>query len=75
MIMTKYDQNNEGVSIFANIVDKLREKSEAELKILYLRFFKSDLKNEWKDIVKDSAFKKVTEKDIIKAIQNNRYKS
>ena len=73
--MTKYDQNNEGVSIFANIVDKLREKSEAELKILYLRFFKSDLKNEWKDIVKDSAFKKVTEKDIIKAIQNNRYKS
>jgi len=62
-------------SVFAQMVDKLRNKSEAELKMLYLRFFKNDLKNEWKTTVKDSNLKKVSEGDIIKAIQKNRYRS
>ncbi|MDP4264508.1 MAG: hypothetical protein Q8941_18405 [Bacteroidota bacterium] len=62
-------------SVFAQMVDKLRNKSEAELKILYLRFFKNDLKNEWKEITKDSNLKKASEDDIIKAIQKNRYRS
>jgi hypothetical protein len=56
-------------SAFARMVDKLRNKSEAELKVLYLRFFKNDLKNEWKEITKDSNLKKTSEEDIIKAIQ------
>ena len=60
-------------STFAQMVDKLRDKSEAELKILYLRLFKNELKNEWKEIVKDSSFKKISEEDIIKVIQKNRY--
>jgi hypothetical protein len=62
-------------SAFAQMVDKLRNKSEAEIKVLYLRFFKSDLKNEWKEITKGSNFKKASEEDIIKAIQKNRYRS
>ena len=56
-------------STFAQIMDTLRNKSEAELKMLYLRFFKNDLKNEWKNITKNSSFRKVSEDDIIKAIQ------
>ncbi len=62
-------------SVFAQMVDELRNKSEAELKMLYLRFFKNDLKNEWKTIVKDADLKNVSEEDIIKAIQKNRYRS
>jgi len=61
-------------STFAQIVDTLRDKSEVELKMLYLRFFKNDLKNEWKNITKNSSLKKVSEVDIIKVIQKNRYK-
>ena len=60
-------------SAFAQIVDELRNKPEAELKLLYLRFFKNDLKKEWKRITKNSSFKKASEKDIVKAIQKNRH--
>jgi len=62
-------------SAFAQMVDKLRDKSEAEIKLLYLRFFKNDLKNEWKEITKGSNLKKTSEEEIIKAIQKNRYRS
>ncbi|MBK5272312.1 MAG: hypothetical protein JJE22_14995 [Bacteroidia bacterium] len=60
-------------SAFAQFVDSLRNKSEAELKLLYTRFFKNDLKNEWKNIAKNANLSKVSEADIIKAIQKNRY--
>jgi hypothetical protein len=46
-------------SFFAQFVDQLRDKSEAELKLLYTRFFKKDLKEEWKAITKSADFKKV----------------
>jgi len=62
-------------SAFAQMVDTLRNKSEAEIKVLYLRFFKNDLKNEWKEITKGSNLKKASEEDIIKAIQKNRYRN
>jgi len=61
-------------SAFAQMVDQLRTKSEAELKMLYLQFFKNDLSKEWTEITKSANFKDVTEDDIIKAIQKNRYK-
>ena len=61
-------------SAFAQIVDGLRDKSEAELKMLYLRFFQKDLEKEWNDITKDSSLKSIPETDIIKAIQKNRYR-
>jgi len=60
-------------SLFAQMVDKLRDKSDAELKMLYLRFFQNEKKSEWKLITKDADFGKATEADIIKAIQKNRY--
>ena len=60
-------------STFAQMVDQLRTKSEAELKLLYLQFFKNDLKEEWKNVTQSADFKNVSEEDIVKAIQKNRY--
>lgn len=62
-------------STFAQIVDRLRTKSEAELKVLYIQFFKNDLNEEWAAIMQSSDFKNATEKDIIKAIKKKRYSS
>lgn len=60
--------------MFAQMVDELRNKSEEELKLLYLRFFASDLANEWKAITEPADFNNAGDNDIIKAIQKNRYK-
>lgn len=60
-------------STFAQLVDQLRNKSESELKMLYLKFLSNDLKEEWKEITQSANFKNATEDDIIKAIQKNRY--
>jgi hypothetical protein len=62
-------------SAFAQMVDKLRNKSEEELKLLYLKFFSKELSDEWKKITSDANFGDATEEEIIKAIQKNRYKS
>lgn len=62
-------------SFFAQMVDQLRNKSEAELKLLYIRFFQKELKEEWKSITKKADFKNTSENDIIKAIQKSRYQS
>jgi len=43
-------------SSFAQMVDRLRDKSEAELKILYLQFFKTELADEWKEITEPANF-------------------
>ena len=43
-------------SSFAQLVDRLRDKSEAELKMLYLQFFKTELVDEWKEITEPSNF-------------------
>ena len=61
-------------SMFAQMVDGLRNKSEEELKLLYLRFFASELSDEWKTITSSAEFKDATEESIIKAIQKNRYR-
>ncbi len=61
-------------SLFAQMVDRLRTKSEAELKMLYIRFFQKELKEEWNSITKVADFKKASEGDIIRAIQKNRYR-
>lgn len=61
-------------SLFAQMVDKLRNKSNEELKILYLKFFASDLKEEWQSITTTADFGNATEKDIVKAIRKNRYR-
>lgn len=61
-------------STFAQMVDKLRDKSEEELKMLYIKFFSNDLLDEWKNITRDADFKNAGEDEIVKAIQKNRYK-
>ena len=61
-------------STFAQMVDKLRNKSEEELKMLYIKFFANELSDEWKSITQDADFKSADEDKIIKAIQKNRYK-
>jgi hypothetical protein len=63
------------VSTFAQMVDKLRNKSEEELKILYTRFFSDELIEEWKKITSNGDFREADENEIIKAIQKNRYKT
>lgn len=61
-------------SAFAQMVDKLKDKTEAEIKMLYMQFFANDLSEEWKNITKESDFKNASEEDIVSAIQKNRYK-
>ena len=61
-------------STFAQMIDKLRNKSEEELKMLNIKFFSNDLINEWKNITANADFKNADEDEIIKAIQKNRYK-
>lgn len=56
-------------STFAQIVDKLRNKSEEELTLLNMKFFSKELKDEWETITGETDFKTATEEDIIKAIQ------
>lgn len=62
------------ISTFAQIVDKLRDKNEEELKLLYLKFFSNELINEWENITSDADLANVSEEEIIKVIQKNRYK-
>jgi hypothetical protein len=59
----------EQVSIFAQIVDGLRGKSEEELRLLYIKFFRDDLVKKWEDLTSEMSFGEVTEEDVIKAMQ------
>ena len=61
-------------STFAQIIDKLRNKSEKELKQLYMQLSAEDLIDEWKDITQDADFKNASEEDIVEAIQKKRYR-
>jgi hypothetical protein len=70
--MGRYQTNSS--TVFTQIVDSLRNKSESELKMLYLRMFQKELKDEWATLTKDADFSSTSEKDIVKAIQKNRYR-
>jgi hypothetical protein len=59
-------------SAFAQLVDRLRSKSDEELKTLYMRFFDNDLKSEWTAITSEADFGNATEEDIVKAIKQVR---
>ncbi len=54
------------------MIDKLRGKSEEELKLLYLNFFSDDLNQEWKEITSTSNFEDASDEQIIRAIQKQR---
>ena len=62
-------------STFTKIVDKLKTKSEQDLKFIYTRLFSEELAEEWESITNDANFSNISEDDIIKAIQKNRYKN
>lgn len=66
---------NPHISLFAQMVDKLRNKSEEELKMLYLRFFQKEMENEWEVITRETSFENASDDDIVKAIQKNRYRT
>lgn len=59
------------LSTFEQIADKLRNKSEEELKLLNLKFFSKELSNEWETLTRDADFTTATEEDIVKAIKRN----
>lgn len=69
-----YMQAMQQPSTFAQIIDKLRDKSEEELKQLYLQLSTSDLIDEWKNLTENAVFGNAAEEDIVKAIQKKRYK-
>lgn len=60
-------------SVFALIVDKLRCMDEAGLKLVYVKLFRKELEEEWKNITSKGDFSKVTDKDIRDAIQKEHY--
>lgn len=60
-------------STFAQMVDKLRNKSKAELKLLYTQMFANELKEEWSAITNEADFKNASEEEIVEAIQKERY--
>lgn len=63
----------EPVSAFAQMVDKLRTKTDAELKMLYMQFFKDDFVAEWQKIASEADFSEVTDEEIVAAIESKRY--
>lgn len=69
---TKQDSKQEP-SVFALIVDKLRYMDEAELKLAYVKLFRKELEEEWKNITSETDLSKVTDTEIQDAIQKERY--
>lgn len=69
----KFMATQTDISTFAQIVDKLRNKTEAELKLLYVQLFANEIEKEFEDITKTANFQTVTDDDIVKAIQKSRY--
>mgnify|MGYP006948853757 FL=1 len=60
-------------SVFALIVDKLRYMDEAELKLAYVKLFREELEEEWRNITNEADFSTVSDSDIRDAIQKERY--
>ena len=60
-------------STFALLVDKLRDKSEEELKLIYISLFSKEISDEWSSITENSNFTNVSEEDIVEVIMKNRY--
>ncbi len=55
------------------IVEKLRDMDEAALKLEYIRILKNELAGEWNQITVQSDLSGVSDEDIVKAVQKNRY--
>ena len=60
-------------SAFAQIVDRLKNKSEDEIKLLSMKLFVIVLSDEWASITASADFGNASEEDIINVILKNRY--
>ena len=69
------EDSNFSPSTFSLILDKLKDKSELELKLVYIKLFQKKLADEWSSVTETSNFKNVSEEDIIKVIMKKRYSS
>ncbi len=63
----------EQISTFAQIVDKLRNKSEDDLKSLYIKFFRDEIVKNWENLTSEMNFGDATDEDIVESMQKKRY--
>jgi len=63
----------EQTSTFARLVDRLRFKSEDELKLLYLELFGNEIGDAWEKATQGGNLEKVTDDEVVKAVQKKRY--
>lgn len=63
----------EQISTFAQIVDKLRNKSEDDLKLLYIKFFRDEIVKNWEHLTSEMNFGDATDEDIVESMQKKRY--
>jgi hypothetical protein len=53
-------------------VDGLRGKSEEDLKLIYMKFFRDDLIKRWEDLTADMNFGDITDEEILTAMTDRR---
>lgn len=56
-----------------SIVEKLKGKSEEELKLLYIRLFADDIAKEIEEITSNSRLSKIKDAELDEAFMKNRY--
>lgn len=59
--------------VMESIVEKLKGKSEEELKLLYIRLFADDIAKEIQNITANTALAKLKDEEILDAFMTNRY--
>lgn len=59
--------------VMESIVEKLKGKSEEELKLLYIRLFADEIAREIQEITENTPFSKVSDEEIIDAVMQHRY--
>jgi|GEM_PF-3490069 len=60
---------HDNVAAFERLVDKLRNRNDAEWKLAYLTLFKNDFAKEWENITSEMDFKNVSDEEMVAAIQ------
>lgn len=64
---------SEQPSAFAQMADKLRDKTDEEIKLLYNNFFATELNNGWQNLTATADFGTAKENGNIEDIQEKRY--
>jgi hypothetical protein len=61
--------------VMESIVEKLKGKSEEELKLLYIRLFADEIEKEWEEVTSGTPINSVSDEDIVEAVMKGRYGS